>query len=537
MQAQPTRASTTRASRSPDDEPASESPYPRLTRTETVAVVDGYGVSLNVERGHLLIRDGLGSHRRERRFSRATCPLRRVLILGHSGSISLDAVRWCANVGVHIAQLDNDGRVLLTSAIRDTAAARVRRVQALASLTSLGIEVTAHLLGEKIAGQARTAMMLPDGTRIAALIHQRAKAAKAAASVHEALDAEALAAQDYWEAAAHLPMRFATRDIDRIPTHWRIAGQRMSLKSRQKRHATSPAHAIFNYLYRLLEVETTISLHAAGLDPALGAFHRDERYRDSLTLDVMEAARYAVDDHVILMLRDRTFTAREFHETETGVVRILAPLTHELASLMPQLGRVVEPIVIDVARMFDREPEIDSGVVTYRTPRRSEHKRATGRVAVVVPSARTCRGCGAPFPRRRGSNRQHYCADCRDAGRATAFAAFVSKGSVDTLAKIAGIGDPSHDAETSRKRRAALSLRADERRAWNAANPESSDRDWFLREITPKLAGVTASELSRISGLSRRYCKRIRDERLVPHPSRWKAFESAATTSAFDTAD
>ena len=161
MHSQPTRAPATlhQSAGSPSpDESDGESPYPRLSGVETVAVVDGYGIGLRVERGHLVIRDGLGSHRRERRFSRATCPLRRLLILGHTGSLSLDAIRWCADVGVHIAQLDSDGRVLITSCRRDVTAARVRRVQALASLTSLGLEITSYLLGEKITGQAAVAL-------------------------------------------------------------------------------------------------------------------------------------------------------------------------------------------------------------------------------------------------------------------------------------------------------------------------------------------------------------------------------------------
>ena len=531
MQGQTSRTRDPRASSPHDLASVPESPYPPLVGDETVAIVDGYGVALRVSRGHLLIRDGVGRHRRERRFSRATCPLRRLLILGHSGSLSLEAVRWCSDVGVHVAQLDHDGRVLVTSARRDVGAARVRRVQALASLTSLGVELTCDLLGQKIDGQANVALTLPGHASVIAAIRERADEAKAASTVETALDAEAIAARGYWEALAPLPVRFATRDRARVPDHWRMVGQRASLRSGDKRKAITPAHAIFNYLYRLLEVETTISLHAAGLDPSLGIFHRDERYRDSLALDVMEAARASVDAYVVRLLRDRTFTAREFHETETGVVRLLPPLTHELAGLMPDLGRAVEPVVLRVARMLDREPRIDAGYVTFAKPRRSEHKRATTRLAPNATPTPNCRGCGTPFPRRRGSNKVRYCPDCRDAGRANAFAAFVSKGNPATLAKITGIGDPSHDAETSRKRRAALSQRATERKAWNAANPARSDPAWFLREITPKLNGVTASELSRVTGLSRRYCTRVRDERLVPHESRWNSFKTLADST------
>ncbi len=81
-----------------------------------VLVVDGYGVSIGVTRGHLLIRDGIGRHRRERQLPRAQRTVRRIIILGHTGHITLDAVRWCADTGVTLLQLDTDGPVLLTAA-------------------------------------------------------------------------------------------------------------------------------------------------------------------------------------------------------------------------------------------------------------------------------------------------------------------------------------------------------------------------------------------------------------------------------------
>jgi CRISPR/Cas system-associated endonuclease Cas1 len=93
-----------------------EPPFPALSAASGVTVVDGYGVSIRVERSHLVLRDGIGSQRRERRYARATCSIRQLVILGHSGAVSLEAMRWCVDVGVHVVQLDTDGRVLATSA-------------------------------------------------------------------------------------------------------------------------------------------------------------------------------------------------------------------------------------------------------------------------------------------------------------------------------------------------------------------------------------------------------------------------------------
>jgi len=64
-----------------------------------IVVAAGFGVKLYVERGHLVLNDGIGRQRRVRRYSRATAKLRRVLVLGHSGFVTLEALRWLTDVG------------------------------------------------------------------------------------------------------------------------------------------------------------------------------------------------------------------------------------------------------------------------------------------------------------------------------------------------------------------------------------------------------------------------------------------------------
>ena len=44
-----------------------------------------------------------------------------------------------------------------------------------------------------------------------------------------------------------------------------------------------------------------------GLDPGLGLLHVDQRSRDSLSCDLMEAVRSKVDAYVLDQLQSRTF--------------------------------------------------------------------------------------------------------------------------------------------------------------------------------------------------------------------------------------
>jgi hypothetical protein len=58
-----------------------------------ILLLGGYGIRVAVNRGHLCVEDGVGTHRRAARFPRATRDLRRLVVLGHSGTISF----WCTS--------------------------------------------------------------------------------------------------------------------------------------------------------------------------------------------------------------------------------------------------------------------------------------------------------------------------------------------------------------------------------------------------------------------------------------------------------
>jgi CRISPR-associated endonuclease Cas1 len=141
----------------------------------------------------------------------------------------------------------------------------------------------------------------------------------AARSIDELRVHEAWAAGAYWQALVPIQVRFARRDAERVPTHWRWFGGRSSPLANGPRLAANPANAILNYLYALLEGEATLAARIAGLDPGLGVMHADQAHRDSLAADLMEPIRPLVDTYAIDLLTSRPFAARDFFETSTGV--------------------------------------------------------------------------------------------------------------------------------------------------------------------------------------------------------------------------
>jgi CRISPR-associated protein Cas1 len=503
-------------------------PSPVSISTDGVCVVDGYGIQIRVERGHLVVSDGIGRMRRSSRFARATSGLRRLVLLGHSGFITLDAVRWLEDVGARFVHLGSDGQILMTSGSFGLDDPRLRRAQALAFGTPHGNEIARIILRRKLDGQRRLANRIgrPD---IADAIGRARAGLDLATTPAEMLVPEAAAANAYWSAWVGLPIRWASRDESQVPEHWRSFGTRASPLTGNPRLAANPANAMLNYLYAILEAETRLACLGTGIDPGLGVLHADQRNRDSMVLDLVESARPEVDAVVLDLLEVRTLRATDFHETRQGVCRVLAPLSHELVRTIPAWSRFISPFVEEIARAIAAGPESRVGRVPTRL---TQANRSAGRDGVrrKAPADRphestlgrgTCVACGSHV-----APRLRYCPACRPD-----IDAFQAAGSSE-LARARGAGrDPAHGGDVALIRGEKWRERRSLEREWERVHGKS-DPETFRSEVLPKLAGIPTRRLVEVTGLTRAYCARVLKGESIPHPRWWASIRLLAPASA-----
>jgi CRISPR-associated endonuclease Cas1 len=489
-------------------------------RKAGVCVATGYGIKIHTLRGQLRVEDGVGRNRRTRIYSRATHGISRLVVIGSDGYITLEAVRWLNRLGIQLIHLDRDGTLLASSAVA-AGDARLRRQQALAAGSPLGVEVARSLMELKLAGQRRVLDLLDPPAELVAEF-ERQQARLDGCSFEEVLAAEREAAQAYWTAWARVPVRFSARDAKAVPEYWLVFGQRSSLLSSGPRLAINPANALLNYLYALLEAETRNACLIAGLDPGLGIVHVDYRARDSFALDLMEAARPDVDAYVLELLQRRTFSRKDFAETARGVCRVNPPLSHQLAETSPHWGRLVAPIVERVARQLAAAP--GSRIDTLTTPLTGTNRSATRNrkrqtVTPRTPKPKdTCRSCGGPVPGRQ----RLYCDDCLPARRHE-HDSNLHKSALAALQARRGTGDHPTPSRTVNPKRAEQSqARLAAERAWEARH-EWPDPAVFATEILPAIQTVRTRDLERATGLSRRYLAQIRRGEKTPHPRHWEA--------------
>src|ERR1700733_10320449 len=115
-----------------------------------VVTLYGFGIAAYVDRGHLILKDGIGTIRREARFSRVGHNLRRLIVIGSDGLISFAALRWLADQDAAFVMLERDGSVLATTGPVRGSDARLRRAQALANTNGMALRVTRELINHKL---------------------------------------------------------------------------------------------------------------------------------------------------------------------------------------------------------------------------------------------------------------------------------------------------------------------------------------------------------------------------------------------------
>lgn len=491
-----------------------------------VLVLSGYGLRVSVERGHLVCSDGYCDVRRRLRLHRATSGLRRLVQLGTSGIITLEAVRWLHGIGAGLVQLTGRGEVLLASGPPGLDDARLRRAQATAPTRDVGLRITRDLLRAKLLGQARVLDRLA-APAVAATLRRACGALDRAPTLERMRSIEAESGMAYWEAWRAVPVRFARRDERVVPDHWTVAGTRSSPLTGQPRRAVSPAHAILNYLYAVLESEARIATQAVGLDPGMGILHADQPARDSFALDLMEPVRPSVDAFALDLLRERVFSRDDFVEDEHGVCALVGPLRRDLAQTGPLWAKEIGPwaeraaaLLAESARRRERPIRVPTPLTqANRSAGRSGIRRRPPRTAMRprVDIPRACLACGAIIEG--AQTRARYCAACLpDVKRA------ISEKTLD-LARLAKAlkGPVSEETRTRLGRATAAASR--ERRRWEEAHPDLPDPAEFRTRIAPLLATVPVRQLARLVGLSIPYIAAIKRGERTPHPRHWERIE------------
>jgi CRISPR-associated protein Cas1 len=477
-----------------------------------VVTLFGYGTQVRVDRGHLILEDGIGDERRRGRFARVGHGLKRLVVIGSDGMVSFAALRWLADQNASFVMLERDGSVLATTGPVRSSDARLRRAQALANNRGTAVQLATELINHKLAGQEKVARERLNNSLVADNIAKFRRALQTVRQLETVLSIEANAALAYWSAWSRLPMQYPRTELVRVPHHWQFFGARVSPLTGSPRLAVNPPNAVLNYLYSILESEAGLAAAELGLDPGLGVLHRDALNRDSLACDLMEPVRPLVDAFVFEWLMSGPLRREWFFEQPNGNCRLMGPFAAQLSETAVTWRRAVAPYAEQAAKIFWqgrlKRSKFTSLPTRLTQARRSQAK--AGNFAANIPAIPKtkprCPICGGSI--KKGST---YCAKC---------APLVYRENLLQQAKLGRIA--THSAKAEARRSATQAKQAEALRKWNPQDlPKWLDEDFYRREILPRLSSFTVKKIRLAIDVSHPYATLIRRGTLLPHPRHW----------------
>jgi CRISPR-associated endonuclease Cas1 len=484
-----------------------------------VITLFGYGIKVTVDRGHLTMQDGIGVHRREARLPRVGHGLRRLVIIGSDGLISLAALRWLADQDAAFVMLNRDGSVLATTGPVSPSDVRLRRAQSLAHQSDLALRIARELIDQKLRGQEHVIQKyFPQSFAGESIVSARNKLLSAKSS-DQIRAIEARGALAYWGAWRDLSINFPRNDLPRVPDHWQKFGGRISPLTASPRLAVNPPNAMLNYLYAVLESECRLALAALGLDPGMGVLHNDLRSRDSLACDLMEPIRPQVDAYLLDRLARAPLKREWFFEQRDGHCRLMASLATRLSESALMWRRAIASFAEGIARALWLETPKRGRVESLSTPLTQTRKREAKDISATVkpelaPSVpNICGICGMNI-----ATACKYCRSCATTIRRENVIKASRLGRLQTHKPQA----QARRSETQRQQQAA-------RKNWKPESlPDWLDEKFYREQIQPKLVQLQVRAIQFELSVSEPYALRIRGGACIPHPRHWQKLAELA---------
>ena len=126
-------------------------------------ILSGYGCGLRIEKDALVVKQGINCEK-ERQATilyRGVHGIRSIILCAYSGSLTLDAIKWCTEQSITVTMLDRDGNLVQALTPLQESNALLRRAQYRAMDNGKANRIAAYLVRDKISGQLETLLKHP----------------------------------------------------------------------------------------------------------------------------------------------------------------------------------------------------------------------------------------------------------------------------------------------------------------------------------------------------------------------------------------
>lgn len=257
--------------------------------------------------GRVVVKDrSILVHRRDGTKTRVPVEAIEAVTLVGGVQITSDALALCAERGIRVAGITQNGRIRYVAGPAISGNVLLRLQQYRAAHDTKEAEAIARLV---VAAKLRnTQLMLlrwasddPAGPRrvlrrLAGEVAERAQEVLVATGGDRIRGIEGEGARTYFTG---------------VRRHLEAANALLSFSTRTRRPPRDPVNALLSFAYALLTTELTGALDAIGLDPQVGFLHGVRPGRPALALDLLEEFRPSVADRFVVGLVTRRMLGSE----------------------------------------------------------------------------------------------------------------------------------------------------------------------------------------------------------------------------------
>lgn len=317
-------------------------------------ILCGHGVSLRIQNGSLVIRDGFTHYPQEQashRFFRGDLSLPpRIVLIDGSGTLSFDVLTWLSEQGVALIRIDWSGNVASVLSVRGYGADRDKvqwQIDTRAD-NRRRMALSVDLIRRKITNSIDTLeTVLPDSAardRSCAGLRSELEilTQNPPTDIQLLRGIEGRASATYFSAWQCVPLQWRATVRHAIPDAWAVIGTRSAIRAgnSKNRRASHPLNAMLNYAYAILQSQLQIELLSEGYDPAIGIMHHGFKGSPAFVFDLMEPSRPIVDAAILRFVLATPLSGADFTLRSDGVCRVGAQLARRVAAITAEIVAV-----------------------------------------------------------------------------------------------------------------------------------------------------------------------------------------------------
>ena len=291
-------------------------------------MITGFGTSINVDKRKLIITNRLKDTRLE--FYPHKINHDGIIIDGHTGNITFEAMRWLSKHNINLTLLNWNGQLLANVMPEQPKSGKLRIKQYQMYLDSTDrFEIALKIVQTKVGHSLNLLEELSKFYKSVDFIKIRKSVEKEdlflldimknsekqdiSKSIKQLMTYEGRIARIYHE---NLTMIF-----HELSPEFHFTGRKNKTNSRNY-NASDEINALLNYGYAILESEIRKAINGIGLDYSVGFLHEINQSRTSLVYDIQELFRWLIDVSVMQLLEEKKIKKSDFIITENYHTRL-----------------------------------------------------------------------------------------------------------------------------------------------------------------------------------------------------------------------